>query len=199
DLPRTMFYDGSSYKKWDAKNKQPVPGARNADDHYLQLDANETAMIKEACDNFDKVVVAVNSASPIELGFLDDPTHYAYNEKIKAALWLGHPGSSGLNALGRVLKGEVDPSGRTVDTFARDFKLDPSWQNFGNYLENDGNRYYTGSKARGAYFVEYREGIYVGYRWYETMAEELDAKDGSGEAWYGENVVYPFGYGLSYT
>ncbi len=199
DLPRTMFYDGSSYKKWDTKNRQPVPGARSMDDHYLQLDANETAMLKEACDNFDKVVVVVNSASPLELGFLDDPAHYAYNQKIKAALWLGHPGSSGLNALGRVLKGDVNPSGRTVDTFSRDFKLDPSWQNFGNYLENDGNRYYTGNKARGAYFVEYREGIYVGYRWYETMAEELDAKDGSGEEWYGDNVVYPFGYGLSYT
>lgn len=214
DLPRTMFWDGSSYKKWDAKNRQKAPGARSADDHYLQLDADETAMIREACDNFDKVVVVVNSASPIELGFLDDPTHYLYTDgdytkteaeavakmnKIKAALWLGHPGSSGLNALGRVLKGAVNPSGRTVDTYARDFRNDPSWQNFGNYLENDGNRYYTGSKARGAYFVEYREGIYVGYRYYETMAEELDKKDGSGEAWYGDNVVYPFGYGLSYT
>ena len=199
DLPRTMFWDGSSYRKWSGGTRQPVKGARSVDDHYLQLDSYETAMLKTACDNFDKVIVVVNSASPLELGFIDDPDHYAYNEKISAAVWLGHPGSSGLNALGRVLSGAVNPSGRTVDTFARDFKQDPSWQNFGNYLENDGNRYLTNGKNRGAYFVEYREGIYVGYRYYETMAKEKSKKGEDGEKWYSDNVVYPFGHGLSYS
>lgn len=200
DLPRTMFADGNNYSNWDATNKQKVAGARSVDDHYLQLDANETAMLKEACDNFDNVVVVVNSASPLELGFLDDPSHYAYNEKIKAAVWLGHPGSSGLNALGRVLDGTVNPSGKTVDTFSRDFKKDPSWENFGNYLQKEGNRYSSEGRARNAYFVEYREGLYVGYRYYETMAAEKEAlSSGAGETWYNQNVIYPFGYGLSYT
>ena len=196
DLPRTMFWDGSNYKNFNNSNPQKVTGARNTDDHYLQLDQNETDMLKEACENFDKVIVVVNSASPVELGFLDDTAHYAYSDKIKAALWLGHPGSSGLNALGKLLCGKANPSGRTVDTFARNFKDDPSWENFGNYLTNDGNRYLTNGKNRGAYFVEYREGIYVGYRYYETMAEEQGA---NGASWYKNNVIYPFGYGLSYS
>ena len=196
DLPRTMRYTGSKYTDF-ANADKVIPGARAGDDHYLQLDANETDMLKEACDNFDKVIVVLNSASPLELGFLDDPQHYAYNENIKAALWIGTPGGSGLNALGRVLTGQVNPSGRLVDTYARDFKLDPTWQNFGNNNVADGNRYYTPDgdklKIRKLAFVEYREGIYFGYRYYETRG--LTA----GEEWYGKNVVYPFGHGLSYT
>ncbi len=191
DLPRTMFWDGSSFTNW--KGTQTIDGARSKDDHYLQLDKNETDMLAEACASFEKVILVINSASPIELGFLDDPSHYAYHENIKAALWIGAPGSSGLNALGRVLSGEVVPSGRTVDTYARDFRNDPTWFNFGNNLKEDGNRYTYHGKQSSAYFVEYREGIYFGYRYYETRAKE------AGEAWYSENVVYPFGYGLSYT
>ncbi len=106
----------------------------------------------------------------MELGFLDDPAHYAYSDKIKAALWIGSVGKTGINALGRVLNGSVTPSGRTVDTYARDFKKDPSWQNFSNNNEIDGNRYYVGGKKRAFYFVDYEEGIYVGYRYYETRA-----------------------------
>lgn len=205
DLPRTMFWDGRGYTNWDNADRQPVTGARSADDHYLQLDAYETAMLEEACKNFSNVIVVVNSASPVELGFLDDPDHYAYHENIKAALWLGHPGANGLNALGRVLNGEVNPSGRTVDTYARNFRNDPSWYNFSNNMVNEGNRYWTrtssgGEQDRNAWFVEYREGIYVGYRYYETMAAERNiAEPGSGEEWYSDAVVYPFGYGLSYS
>ncbi len=200
DLPRTMFWNGGDYKSWGAKTRQTVPGARSIDDHYLQLDANETAMLKEACDNFEKVVVVINSASPIELGFLDDTAHYAYNEHITGAIWLGHPGAKGLAGLGELLNGKVNFSGKTIDTFSRNFKNDPAWYNFGNYNENDGNRYTTDGNGRGAYFVEYREGIYVGYRYYETMAEEKNRQsEGTGENWYKQNVVYPFGYGLSYS
>ena len=199
DLPRTMFWDGNNYRNWGAKDKKAVDGARRADDHYLQLDKYETDMIKEACANFDDVILVVNSASPVELGFLDDPSHYAYSDKIKAALWLGHPGTNGLNALGKVLSGEINPSGRTVDTLVRDFRKDPAWENFGNYLSEKGNRYTFEGSDRNAYFIEYREGVYVGYRYWETMAAELNEKDGSGETWYGNNVVYPFGYGLSYS
>lgn len=199
DLPRTMFRVGGSYDKWtaDAGSRELVSGAASMDDHYLQLDKNEQDMLAEACENFDKVIVVVNSASSMELGFLDDPV---YDGKIKAALWLGHTGATGLNALGDILSGEINPSGRTVDTHAADFTKDPSWHNFGNYLSEEGNRYYSANGARNAWFVEYREGIYVGYRYYETMCAEMNADSaGSGDAWYNENVVYPFGYGLSYS
>lgn len=195
DLPRSMFWDGKSYTNWDGD--KPIPGARNVDDHYLQLDQNETDMLKEACDNFDNVIVVINSASTLELGFLDDKNHYAYNEKIKGALWIGAPGSVGINALGRILTGEVNPSGKTVDTYARNFRNDPTWYNFGNNIEKDGNRYMVDNNGKktsiNAWFVEYREGIYFGYRYYETRGFS-DA-----ETWYDQNVVYPFGYGLSYT
>ena len=196
DLPRSMFWDGKKYTNWNGS--ETIPGARSSDDHYLQLDQNETDLIKHACENFDKVVIVINSSSAMELGFLDDPSHYAYHENIKAALWIGHPGLSGAQALGKILCGDINPSGRLADTYPRDFKQDPTWYNFGNNLVEDGNRYVSknsdGSyKTRKGWFVEYREGIYTGYRYYETRAEE------AGEEWYANNVVYPFGYGMSYT
>ena len=196
DLPRSMFWDGKKYTNW--MGTELIPGARSKDDHYLQLDQNEVDMINEACANFDNVIIVINSSSAMELGFLDDPTHYAYNEKITAALWIGHPGLSGATALGKILSGEITPSGRLADTYPRDFKQDPTWFNFGNNLVEDGNRYVTlnsdGSpKPRKGWFVEYREGIYTGYRYYETRAAE------AGGTWYEENVVYPLGYGMSYT
>lgn len=207
DLPRTMMQGGSGYKDWSDTDK--ISGARNADDHYLQLDANETAMLDEACANFQKVILIINSASSVELGFLDDQGHYAYNEKIKAALLIGNPGKNGITALGSILNGSISPSGRLVDTYARDFKKDPAWENFGNYLENEGNRYMLNGQPRNAYFVEYREGIYVGYRYYETRGytEGNSAYTGKingtdtteWDNWYNAHVVYPFGYGLSYT
>lgn len=197
DLPRTMRYTGSKYTDFAAAN-QVIPGARSGDDHYLQLDRNETDMLDEACRNFEKIIVVINSAAPLELGFLDDPDHYAYHENIQAAIWMGLPGDSGINALGKVLTGDINPSGRLVDTYARDFKNDPTWFNFGNYNIADGNKYYTLDeknelKQRKLAFVEYREGIYFGYRYYETRGYT------DGEEWYDDNVIYPFGYGLSYT
>lgn len=192
DLPRSMFYDGKSYQNWDGD--QIIPGARSKDDHYLQLDQNETDMLKLACENFDNVVVVLNSPTSMELGFLDDIEHYAYSDKIKSCLWLGTPGNTGVMALGRILNGEVNPSGRTVDTFARNFKDDPTWNNFSNNLTAGGNQYIDEEgKERNAYFVDYEEGIYVGYRYYETRGFT------DGEQWYDDNVVYPFGYGLSYS
>ena len=192
DLPRSMFYDGSGYQNWSGDKL--IPGARNKDDHYLQLDQNETDMLNLACENFDNVIVVLNSPTPLELGFLDDPSHYAYHENIKGAVWLGLPGNSGVMALGKVLNGEVNPSGRTVDIYPRNFKNDPTWNNFSNNLVADGNRYQDeGGKKRNAYFVDYDEGIYIGYRYYETRGYT------DGEDWYDDNVIYPFGYGLSYT
>lgn len=191
DLPRTMK---TSY----AANAGAVEGARSGDDHYLQLDKNETDMLLMACESFDNVIVVINSSETMELGFLDDPTHYAYHENIKGALWIGSPGGTGITALGRVLTGEVTPSGHTVDTYARNFKNDPTWANFGNNNEDGGNAYTVGGAKQNYYFVDYEEGIYVGYRYYETRGfTELQSDPNS--TWYKDNVVFPLGYGLSYT
>ena len=190
DLPRTMFWNGKSYADPEWAGTQVIPGAESADSHYLELDKNEKDMLDLACDNFDKVIVLINSSAPIECGFLKD-------SKIDAAMWIGHPGNSGAQAVGKLLRGDISPSGRTVDTFAADFTKDPTWNNFGNNRVKDGNRGTLDGKARNAYSVDYEEGIYVGYRYYETRGytEELAGNAG----WYAENVVYPFGYGLSYT
>ena len=174
---------------------------RSETGHYLQLDDNEKAMINHACDNFEKVVLIVNCATSMELGFLTNPDDPNYRPELKAALWIASPGMTGINALGRVLSGAVNPSGRTVDLYARDFTKDPTYRNFGNNL-GDGNEYRYGSSAAGTgsgyTFVYYEEGIYYGYRYYETRGAS-DAIGGEGEEWYDENVVFPFGYGLSYT
>lgn len=194
DLPRTMGWNGKDYSSWSLS--QPVPGARSVDDHYLQLDKNETDLLDEVCSNFDNVIVLLNCSQVLELGFLDDPSHYAYHEEIKGALWMGLPGDSGAMAVGRVLTGEVNPSGRTVDTYARNLRNDPSWNNFGNNNSDGGNAYLNAEgKSRSYYFVDYEEGIYVGYRYYETRYATEEQPD----EWYKDNVVYPFGYGLSYS
>ena len=183
DLPRTM-------KTSFGDNASAVEGA-NADDHYLQLDNNERDMINHVKESgFENICVVINSATSMELGDLQD------DDAIDSIVWIGSVGKSGINALGRVLNGEVNPSGRTVDTYARDFKKDPSWENFGNNNVDNGNRYYVGDKKKAYYFVEYEEGIYVGYRYYETRYE---TEGENGDAWYQENVVYPLGYGLSYS
>lgn len=178
DLPRTM--------KTSFKSDEKVAGAKSADSHYLELDQNETDLINMVCENFENVIVVVNCSQAMELGFLED-------ERIDSAVWIGGMGKTGINALGRVLNGEINPSGRTVDTFARDFTQDPTWNNFGNNNIENGNRYNVDGKSRMNYFVQYEEGIYVGYRYYETRGFT------DGEEWYKNNVVYPLGYGLSYT
>lgn len=183
DLPRTMASDFTFAKATD--------GAASADAHYLELDANEKAMIEHVKANFDRVVVVLNVGTTMEMSELQN------DEGIDSIVWMGFPGAAGVMALGPVLTGEVTPSGHTVDTWAADFTKDPSWYNSGVYGSEFGNRYlYNGDKSDYA-FVNYDEGIYVGYRYYETRGFE-EEKAGNA-AWYGENVVYPFGYGLSYT
>ncbi len=222
DLPRSMKWNGSSYSQWGNDVNQPVPGARDGDDHYLQLDQNEADLLKFCGENFYKVIVLLNTGSQFECGFLDDPGHYGYHENVKGALWIGYPGGTGIRALGKILKGEINPSGHTVDTYARDFKADPTWYNFANnMMEGDsskkGNQYSnlpgSGGNGGGGHrnnYVIYKEGIYMGYRYYETrgFVEGADAwngklKNGSTteawESWYDAHVVYPFGHGLSYT
>ena len=223
DLPRSMKYNGTSYGSSGSDATLPVPGARGTgDDHYLQLDQNESDLIKYCGEKFNKVIVLLNTGSQFECGFLDDPNNYGYSANVKAALWIGYPGANGITSLAQILKGEINPSGRTVDTYSRDFTKDPTYKNFGNNLveidsSHKGNQYAnlpgSGGNGGGGYannYVTYKEGIYVGYRYYETRG--FDEGDGSvtdgsvkgttttsWDNWYKANVVYPFGYGLSYT
>lgn len=182
DLPRTM---------------EGIEGA-DPTDHYLQLDRNERALLEALCaedSGFDNVIVIVNSAASMELGFLEEMED---NGKLKGAIWIGTTGGTGLAALGRIMNGEVNPSGRLVDTYARNFKDAPSWQNFSTNLSAGGNRYQVDGADQNAYFVDYEEGIYVGYRYYETRGYTEYQKNGN-DSWYENAVVYPFGYGLSYS
>lgn len=123
------------------RSMKGAEGAREETDHFLQLDKNETELLQAVCAaGFDKVVVIINSGTPMELTFLEDPDYYAYQSEIDAAIWIGYPGNSGIMALGRILNGEVNPSGRLVDTYAADFKQDPTWYNFGdNRITGDMN------------------------------------------------------------
>lgn len=193
------------------RNMKGMEGAGSDDDHYLQLDANEIALLSEVCNyGFGKVVVIINSASAMELGFLERPEYFAYCDKIDAALNIGFPGNSGIMALGEILNGTVNPSGKTVDTYSADFKKDPTWNNFGDnnilptyesltgkQLSRSGDQYVEKDNKKNPfplyYFVDYEEGVYVGYRYYETRGVT------DGEEWYKNNVIYPFGFGLSYT
>lgn len=166
----------------------------NPDHHYLQLDNNETALLKHICDSnkFAHVVVLINSSNNIDLGFLKFADDYAYQDKIDAALLIGSPGANGIMALGEILSGKINPSGHTVDTLYTHYENDPTWQNFADNRKKNGDAYFLNGTAQPFYFVDYEEGIYQGYRYYETRGA-LDS------AWYDKNVVYPFGYGLSYT
>lgn len=163
-----------------------------AGEHYLQLSQTEEDMVKLVCSNFDRVIVLYNGANPIEMGFVEE------YEQIKAAIWCAGPGNVGFEALGEILSGEVNPSGRTPDTFPYDLKSSPWWNN-GTYTEytNLADMAVQGMNAGkpqvyAPSFIDYVEGIYVGYKYYETAAAE-------GIIDYDKTVQYPFGYGLSYT
>ena len=176
DLPR---YQGDS------------EGAVSPDSHYLELDQNEIDLLTAVTDGtFKRVVVVFNTPSSFEATFLKDSAYAAFADKIDAAVWIGFTGSNGITALGEILNGDVNPSGRLVDTWAADFTKNPSFVNFGTGCLPDTTDKYDGAMY---YSVDYEEGIYVGYRYYETRGET------DGEEWYNANVVYPLGYGLSYT
>ncbi len=190
DLPRTMI---------------DTDGAYDESDHYLELDKNEQEMIVDVANNFDKVILIINCSTSFELGFLDKiadgdetlvPGMADIADKIQAAVWIGSPGYSGINALGRILTGEVNPSGKTIDTYQRDFTKDPTYENFADNLVNKGNDYISADSGYKPdftqHYLDYEEGIYMGYRYYETRGV-------GNEEWYNNHVVFPFGYGLSYT
>ena len=198
-------------------------------DHYLELTYREEQLIDYVADRFKKVVVLLNSGNIIEFGELEE------NPEVDAIVHIGQTGDYGFRGCLQVLKGEVNPSGRTVDIYTSDFMVDPVMQNFGNGAQYDDNYNNTqntmlmrGKDSAGRATIEYEEGIYLGYKYYETMYAEIAAgnvdlssdeakavletadlngeegKDGyspytGADDWYDRNVVYPFGYGLSYT
>lgn len=202
--------------------------------HYLMLTDSEEALIAQVKSQFEKVVVITNTSNPMEIGDLKE------DEEIDAIVHIGRPGVGGLDGLADILIGKVSPSGGLVDEWMTDFTADPTWYNFGNnnqtagyngaagstaYLHADGTKTGTAGTStayegrEGYYGVDYEEGIYLGYKYYETVYTEIAegyltytegvlAKpaerntEGAVEqanAWWNDNVTYQFGYGLSYT
>ena len=214
--------------------------------HYLELTDDEEELleyVKAEC--FKKVIVLINTGVPMEMGNLEK------DDRIDAILWIGMPGAVGMTGTAKILSGDVNPSGKTVDIWAADFKQDPTYVNFNDNEQTTGIYAYANTYAYGEFdetkdyavgdivgrtettqdfrgtvvttnyyeftqahaagpwnksevtrytpvqvpSVEYEEGIYAGYRYYETRAAEYTADPD----WYETNVVYPFGYGLSYT
>ncbi len=216
-----------------------LPTNEDKTKHILELDDNELEVLhylenlKDA-DTVKKVIVLMNTANVFEIGALED------NDNIDAILWIGQPGSAGLGGLGKVLTGAISPSGRTADIWNANHKNDPTWANNGNpgqngndpdtgkaytstayYKTADGYTAITGRPNRVSLeetgkVIEYEEGIYVGYKWYETAAAEnvlnneavgyvaaegTIPADKNNDIYYNRStgVIYPFGYGLSYT
>jgi beta-glucosidase len=215
DLIRNNSVDHQSAASGDEDYEAP-----EGSQHYLKLSKNEREMIAmiKASQAFKKIVVVLNSSNAMELGELAD------DDAIGGILWAGGPGGTGFTALGEILNGSVNPSGHTVDIFPRDFTLDPSYSNFGDNTQTSTPDSTTGARADNSTmtylksgettststlnYIDYEEGIYVGYRYYETKADALNADDTNHQAgtdWYEGTasakgaVVYPFGYGLSYT
>lgn len=159
---------------------------------YLELSRTEEDLVDKVCSEFDKVIVVINANNPMELGWVDE------HEQIGAVILAPGPGATGFTALGEIINGTVNPSGRTADTYVKDLMSTPYINNIGNHsftniedlnklsVENDP------SSIGNISFVNYVEGIYVGYKFYETAAEE-------GFINYEDVIQYPFGYGLSYT
>ena len=180
-----------------------VPGHSDPNDHELMLLDNEKDLIRHVKKYFDKVIVLINSSNVMQIADLAEEKT-AENLGVDAILWIGGVGNSGAMAVGSLLTGEANPSGKTVDLWPKDFAKLPSWTNYATQSQNidaDGNRmdaaiYNEEGVDTGYRVVEYREGIYNGYRFYETAY--ADAADDEKEAAY-ENVLYPFGFGLSYT
>ncbi|MRG59766.1 beta-glucosidase [Agromyces sp. CFH 90414] len=145
----------------------------------MSLSAAERDTVELLDERFEHVVVLVNSTNVMELGFLEEYEH------VDAALWIGGPGETGASAVAAVLTGEVNPSGRTVDTWAYDVESNPAVANTGDFEYTDAS-----GEPSGRTFTDNLEGIYLGYRYYETFVPDAE---------YDRVVQYPFGYGLSYT
>ena len=191
DLPRNVNQEMAANPYFSYTNNSEEVADFEDGQGYLELTRPEKDMIELAKKTSTKTVVVINAANTFQLGDLqDDP-------EIDAIVWAIPGGQVGFNALGRILDGEVNPSAKTPDTFARDIKAGPAANNFGDFQYTNmtefaqDDPFNKGTQTQPS-FVNYNESIYVGYRWYETAAAE-------GVIDYGNEVVYPFGFGLSYT
>lgn len=181
DLPRSIT-DEDSLKPGGMFGSEGVRYTSNKDDvnqdkHYLELSNREEAMVEKVTAEFGNVIVVLNMSNAMELSWVDEYPN------INAVMWIGGPGESGFKAVGKALTGEINPSGRTVDTYVLDFTKTNTYGNFGDFEYTDSD---------GFHFVNYAEGIYLGYRFYETFYKD-------DQAGYQGAVQYPFGFGLSYT
>lgn len=195
DLPRSMdgpdTFDPEGGPFGPTGQKFGNEDDLDANKHYLELSNREQGMIDAVTKNFDNVILVVNSANSFELGWVEK------YDQIKSILNVAGPGQNGFKSLGKVLSGEVNPSGRTVDLYTKDLLDSPAMANFGDFdyvVKNDDGSYSQAADSSKVLlkYVDYTEGIYVGYRFYETAAA-------LGAINYDEKVQYPFGYGLSYT
>lgn len=188
DLPTDMKAPGITYKNNSTKYEDFKKG-----DHLLQFSQTEKNMIDLVTKNFNKVTLVYNGANTFQFNFLSS------YPQIKSVLWCPPAGQTGFGALGDVLTGDTNPSGKTSDTFLKDLKKSNSFNNFGAFAYDNVDEFtqkvtgFTGETSDvKPTFVNYSEGIYVGYKFYETAAAE-------GLINYDDEVLYPFGYGLSYT
>ena len=200
DLPNDVqaiidgtYQDGTTYRAATYDDTLNEGNDWDAGDHYLQLNNREEELVDLVCANFSKVIVVYNGSNAFEMGFVKD------HPQIKGLIWAAPGGHVGMTALGEIVSGKVNPSAKTVDTLVYHLKDTPWWNNFGdfNYTNMDEFKYtsvgFTGTESTSVpSFVNYVEGIYVGYRFYETASTEGLIK-------YDDVVQYPFGYGLSYT
>ena len=190
DLPTSLdpdaedtFQDGGTFGSSGLRYSDQKDDL-DASKSYLELSNREKAMLDRVTADYDNVVLVVNAANTMQLDFVED-----YSQ-IKSVVWWPGTGQSGFNALGKILNGEVNPSAKTSDTFVRDLTKTPTYNNFGNFSYDNMDEFAV--DGVNPTFVNYTDGIYVGYRFYETAATE-------GLINYDELVQYPFGYGLSYT
>ena len=186
DLPVSYYGEYSAEGSSGNSGMSEYPDDMDPEKHYLELSNRERATLEALNEKFDNIIVIVNCAAAMEMGFIEE------YENITAAVYVpGGPGQNGFNALGSILVGDVNPSGKTVDTIIYDLKQSPTWNNFGaTYYTNLSD--IVGEQSKQPSYVGYVEGIYVGYKFYETAADE-------GLINYEEVVQYPFGYGLTYT
>ena len=181
DLPTSMA-ESTSYAPDQSK-------------HYLELNSAERSLLEQAEATFENVIVLINSGNAMELGFLED-------SGVDAALWIGDPGDVGTVGIVNILTGAVNPSGRLPDIYPYEVESTPSYYNFDTFEYTNSKDCFKNFESHPAYLVEYQEGIYVGYRYYETRdsydytTREGDSKTGLS---YNDVVQFPFGYGLSYT
>lgn len=183
DLPMNMKADGITYNDNSTEYADFEDGQS-----FLELSQTEKNMIDLVTKNFEKVTLVYNGANTFQFDFLDS------YPQIKSVVWCPPAGQTGFSALGDVLAGETNPSGKTSDTFVKDLTKTPTYNNFGSFYYDNMSEFNTENRGdvRKPSFVNYVEGIYVGYKFYETAAEE-------GLINYDDLVQYPFGYGLSYT